>query len=68
MWPPLQNELRKWNAICVFIMEVQAADRMMEMNERSAEHHEIIQGLIFMFQKACAQGSQLEEEKEDQSE
>ena len=68
MWPPLQNELRKRNAICVFITEVQAADRMMEMNERSAEHHEIIQGLIFMSQNAHGQGNQLEEEKEDQSE
>jgi len=52
----------------VFITEVQVADRMMGMNEGSAEHHEIIQGLIFMSQNAHGQGNQLEEEKEDQSE
>jgi len=65
--PPPQGELRKQNAISVFIAEVQAADSMIGANE-GQERHEVIQGLTFMCQNARGQGGELEEEKEGQSE
>ena len=61
--PPPQGELRKRNAICVFITEVQAADSTVGANERR-ERHEVIQGLTFMCPNARGQGDELEEEKE----
>jgi len=58
MQPPLQGEFQKGNSICMFITEVQVADSIVEVNERSAEYHKVIQGLIFICQNACGQGSQ----------
>ena len=66
MRPLLQGEFQKQNAICVFITELQVADSIVRVNERSAEYHKIVQGLTFMCQNACEQGSQLQDEKEGQ--